>query len=232
MKTQQSGAFPLCAALLAALACGCTTEIHEDRGWYGFEGGPPGATTSTEGHIRKLRERLDKMPARNDLRERLAHAYHADEQYDRAIATFQEAIASDPRNGKLHFLLGEIYSEMHRYAEAERSFRQAVTYSRAGFTGLHLALAFALAMQDKHQDAVDELMVVLKVEPEQPTACYYLASCYDAMGRSAEALEYFDRCARFESPYQAKARMEGARLRRMQAAAAGATTARSGAGVP
>ena len=130
----------------------------------------------------------------------------------------KKAIEKDPENGRLYYLLGDFYIYMNRYADAEGAYRNVIKYSKPGYTGPHLALGYVLAMQEKYEEAIEQFKIVLKLQPRLATAIYYMASCYDVMGKRREAIEFFEKCAEIESPYQRKAKAEAARLRALSKA--------------
>ncbi len=195
------------------LLCGCVTEETSDT-TFAFAGDDSAeASTSLESRIKVLERRIEALPERIDLRAQLAQLYFDDEKYEKAIETIEEAIQKDPENARLYQILGDFYVYMNRFADAEVNYRKVVQYSKPGFTGPHLALGYVLAMQEKYPEAVEEFKKVLLLQPNMPTALYYLGSCYDVMGQRDKAMEYFQKCAEIRSPYQKKAKQELARLR-------------------
>lgn len=205
---------------VAALAgtAGCVTEETSKSGFTNFKvkGGEEKAddvSSTYKSRIRQYEKKVESMPERSDFRISLAQAYYEDKQYEKAIETLKTALEKDPRNGEAHFRLGEFYLEMNRIAEAETCYRKAVQYSLPGYSGPHLALGYALAMQDKYQEAIGELQKVIAIDPAQPTALYYLGCCYDSAGVREKAIEHLERCATLESPYKEKATQELERLK-------------------
>ena len=150
---------------------------------------------------------------KRQLRAQLAQLYFEDERYEEAIETIEEAIEKDPENARLYQILGDFYVFMNKFKDAEANYRKVVKYSKPGFTGPHLALGYVLAMQEKYEEAILEFKKVLTLQPDMPTALYYLASCYDVIGKRKLAMQYFEKCAKLSSPYQRKAKQELARLR-------------------
>jgi len=206
------------ALIAAALIGGCVTdeEVSASYRFQGDDGAKEGS--SVRSRIEVLERKIKSLPNVIDLRVQLAQLYFQDEQYDQAIETVKAAIEKDPENGRLHYLLGDFYIYMNRYGEAEGAYRNVIKYSKPGYTGPHLALGYVLAMQEKYEEAIEQFKLVLKLQPRLATAIYYMASCYDVMGRRKKAIEFFEKCAEIESPYQQKAKAEAARLRALSKA--------------
>lgn len=64
------------------------------------------------------------------IHEQLGHLYLQETRFDLAAKEFQQAIAGDPKNSGLHFLLGQAYKHLGRAQEAQAQFAAAAELAK------------------------------------------------------------------------------------------------------
>jgi tetratricopeptide (TPR) repeat protein len=90
-----------------------------------------------------------------------------------------------------------------RLAEAEQLYRQVMAGDPFAFAPRHM-LGLLLAQQGRHEQALEELLAALKINPGVPQAQLHCGNVLLELHRPAEALAHFDR-ALAAQPYEAAA---------------------------
>lgn len=221
-KAMSSFLMPLAGFVAVFALAGCITERTDTLTKFDLNRtGEVDQQRFVENQIVIMKKKIRKLPMRADYHARLARYYFiadmVEDNYEHAVKTIKKAIALDPRNGKYHFMAGMYYQKMNDLENADQSYRKAIKFSRSGYSGPRMALAYVLGLQDKNREAIREYENVIELFPDQPTALYYLASNYDCINEPEKAIEYFEKCAALESPHQENAREQLMRLKRLQA---------------
>jgi cytochrome c-type biogenesis protein CcmH/NrfG len=100
--------------------------------------------------------------------DRLAAALVLGETYGEAASAYLEAWALEPSPGRAQNL-GNCYMMMRQPADAERCFREAIRLA-PGSSDAHFSLAYALYYQKRLKEAVAELDLGLKLDPNNSAA--------------------------------------------------------------
>ena len=108
--------------------------------------------------------------------------------YDRAIDDLKRALAISPTNQRVHYHLGLNHLDKGDFASAETALRRYVEAVPRSPTG-HVALARALARQDRHVAAAREYELAIAAQPT-PVPDHYLAR---ARAYRAAGEPYLDR---------------------------------------
>ena len=87
-----------------------------------------------------------------------------EEQYDKAIAAFKNAINIDPKFKESHCHLGVIYIQQERYTEAVKALEKAAEID-SGFKEAHFNLALAYLKLDEFEFARNAATTALEIDP-------------------------------------------------------------------
>jgi tetratricopeptide (TPR) repeat protein len=145
----------------------------------------------------------------------LGFAYLKNHDPEKAKAVFQQMFeAAGPVKGQ--FLIGRANYEAAMFPEAEESYREVLRLDPR-FPGVHLELGRVYICQRKTDDAVQELQLVLKDNPTDGDANYFLGGLLVQEGRFTEGIPYLER-AKLAKPdfwapyfYLGKAKLQLAR---------------------
>ena len=120
----------------------------------------------------------------------LGFAYLKNHDSDKAKAIFQQMFeAAGPV--KAQFLIGRANYEASMFAEAEESYREVLRLDPQ-FPGVHLELGRVYICRRQTDDAIRELQLVLKDNPGDGDANYFLGGLLVQEGRFAEGIPYLE----------------------------------------
>jgi tetratricopeptide (TPR) repeat protein len=105
---------------------------------------------------------------------------------DDARREFEEELKVDPSNAGANFILGELARLAENWPAAIEYFSKA-TKLDASFGDAYLGLGRALLAVDKAADAIAPLERAAKLQPDNPTVHFNLATAYRRAGRRADA---------------------------------------------
>jgi len=121
----------------------------------------------------------------------LGFAYLKNHDPEKAQTVFQQMLeAAGPV--KAEFLIGRANYEAAMFAEAEESYREVLRLDPQ-FPGVHLELGRVYICRRQTDDAVRELQLVLKDNPADGDANYFLGGLLVQEGRFAEGIPYLER---------------------------------------
>lgn len=109
---------------------------------------------------------------------------------EKAKQQFEAELKIDPRNAGAEYVLGELARESQQWDEAAQHFARAAKLD-AGFGDAFLGLGQSLISTGKFAEAVSPLQTAVKLEPQNPTAHYLLATAYSRAGQKQEAEKEF-----------------------------------------
>lgn len=111
---------------------------------------------------------------------------------DKALAYFNKAVASAPRNYKGFYNRGLLYLKNQKPEPAIQSFNQALAlydYPKA-----YTARASAYYMLRDIPKAMNDANHALRYDPDNSKAHFVLANCYNDLNKLDEALDEYNRC--------------------------------------
>lgn len=120
------------------------------------------------------------------------YEYMANEDFDKAIACFRNAIRLDERHYNAWYGLGAIYHRQEKYDLAEYHFHRAVTIN-AQSSVLRCNLGMSQYSNGKPVQALDTLAEAFRLDPHNPQARFQRATIYVALNRPEEALKELER---------------------------------------
>jgi tetratricopeptide (TPR) repeat protein len=125
---------------------------------------------------------------------------YQDENFDKAIEAFQEAIALNDAMWAYHFNLGLAYKKAGREDEALEAFTTAVELNPESFS-CNKEMGEALAKKDKHQEAAPYYEKAVEINPEDPDTQYNYGIVLSQLGQNQEALLHFIKATELDPEY-------------------------------
>ncbi len=104
---------------------------------------------------------------------RLADSYREAKEYNKALETYQKAIALQPNDANLHNNLGSLYAEMGKTDEAQAEFQKAAELNPAGAGKMYYNLGVVMYNKGKMDESEAALKKSIEIDPSFPDA-YYL----------------------------------------------------------
>jgi tetratricopeptide (TPR) repeat protein len=121
--------------------------------------------------------------------------------YNQAKASFQRALEINPEDALANNDMGQTNEQLGRLDDAIRYYSRAVA-NRPDFALAHFNLGRTMMQKDQLSEAIQELQLALREETfETPTYLATLASAYVRIGRSAEAIDTFERARQMAQRY-------------------------------
>src|SRR5947199_3368732 len=126
--------------------------------------------------VARLKMIIEQNPNLAPAHFALAQTYFEQQKFSEAEAEFKKVVELQPKSTRARFDLGMTYLSLNRPEEAKATFNGMIQQGLN--TGdAHYGIAMALAMQDKHQDAIQELQAEVKVGAD-------MSGIYSEMGNS------------------------------------------------
>jgi predicted Zn-dependent protease len=88
-----------------------------------------------------------------------------DNKPDAALRELQLSVSLDPNSDFAHHLLGTVLFQQQQMHEAEKEFREAVRLKPSADN--HFSLAACLMSMDRNQEALAELEIASRLDPER-----------------------------------------------------------------
>jgi len=120
------------------------------------------------------------------------HEYVSNEDFDKAIHCYRDAIRADDRHYNAWYGLGAIYFRQEKYDLAEYHFHRALSINPQSSV-LHCHLGMAQHANRKPYEALETLQQAFALDPRNPQARYQRATIYMALERPHDALEELER---------------------------------------
>jgi serine/threonine-protein kinase len=97
----------------------------------------------------------------------LGMVYYRQNRNKQALKEFQQAQKLDPRNAMAAYFTGEIYSEQKKYRNALDAYQKAASLNPDD-ANIHARLFLALFALNRHQEAMAELAIAQRIDPQNP----------------------------------------------------------------
>ncbi len=107
-----------------------------------------------------------------------------DDKLDEAMKHYQEALAWNPFLLDTHMGIGNVQMRQQRYAEAEASFRRAVSL-KADYAVAYKQLGMALLVQKRPEEAAENFRLALMLDPDDAEARQRLTEATQASSADA-----------------------------------------------
>jgi len=145
----------------------------------------------------------------------LGISYSYAKKHENAILAFKEVVRTVPNNAEVHYWIGRTYINLatdkaaatgtkdfsmllNAEAEAREAIRLQPVYPRA-----YYVLGQAFYVQGKLVEAVSALQQVLRTNPEDQPAMYFLALAYAKLGRKNEAMQLYNKLVLLDRDFAA-----------------------------
>lgn len=115
-------------------------------------------------------------------------------QYEQAVASYEKITKElDPKDGRAHYGLGNVYSDLMCTDSAIGEYREALRLSRGSFHDGLIALGYAYANKERYDEAEQQFRKVLSTLPDDPAANIGLATVSAKRKNYAEAIGQLNR---------------------------------------
>jgi anaphase-promoting complex subunit 3 len=138
------------------------------------------------------------------------HEYFANEDFDKAVACYRDAIRADERHYNAWYGMGAVYYRQEKFDLAEYHFHRACSINPQSSV-LICHLGMAQNANGKPYEALDTLQAAFRLDPHNPQAHYQRALVYQALDRHEEALLELER-VRDAAPREAQIHFSMGRL--------------------
>jgi anaphase-promoting complex subunit 3 len=115
------------------------------------------------------------------------HEYFANEDFDKAIACYRDAIRADERHYNAWYGLGAVYYRQEKFDLAEYHFHRACSINPQSSV-LICHLGMAQNANGKQYESLDTLQAAFRLDPHNPQAHYQRSLVFQALDRNEEAL--------------------------------------------
>lgn len=138
-----------------------------------------------------------KMPGhKGEPQFAMAEILQLDKQYDKALVRYEECLSIDPKFAEVYNNMGVIYAAKSDFPHAVASFQKALelkpNYNPArknlGYAEAHTAMAVSLMTQGKTQEAHEQLLKALEIDPQFADAHYNLGLLLHEQNQVAQAI--------------------------------------------
>lgn len=116
------------------------------------------------------------------------YEYMANEDFDKAISCFRQAMKTDQRHYNAWYGLGAIYHRQEKFDLAEVHFEKAASIHPTSSV-LKCNLGIAQYANGKAYQALDTLSEAFRLDPRNPQARFQRATIYSALHRPQDALQ-------------------------------------------
>lgn len=127
----------------------------------------------------------------------LAQGWIFFKQHDRALAALEALLREDPGHSRARSIVGFLYAEKGRYADAIAAFERALALVPDDAATL-FNLGFALQKAGRHESAIEPLGRAVEINPSLDRAWYGLGLSLIHCGRFREAIERLTEAARLQ----------------------------------
>ncbi|BBO78321.1 hypothetical protein DSCW_57380 [Desulfosarcina widdelii] len=129
----------------------------------------------------------------------LAQTYIELEDVDKAIETYETAIANDPTNTDFHTALGQLYYSEERYDEAVAQYHKAVEIDDSSENRYSYGEALLKIKDD--EEAEYQFEQVVKADPDSTAGYYGMGKTYALMEEYDEAIKYFQEALEIDDEF-------------------------------
>ena len=117
----------------------------------------------------------------------LGLAYGDAGQYEKAIASYKEAIRINPDDADAHYNLGFVYGDAGQHEKAIASYKEAIRINPDD-ADAHYNLGLAYRKLGQYEKAIASYKESIRIKPDDANAHYNLGFIYDELGQYEEAI--------------------------------------------
>ncbi|MFZ6051095.1 tetratricopeptide repeat protein [Halocola ammonii] len=136
----------------------------------------------------------DLFPDSTALLLREAQLLSAEGKLTRALNKLRKLLAFEPFNEDLHVTMATIYSQLRDHKRAIEHYERVLQFGDSEMANdIYIDLAMEHENNNDFNSAIAVLKEALEKNPENETATYELAYCYERTDQSAEGIQYYQR---------------------------------------
>lgn len=175
----------ICALCLMLLAYGCNRSGQQSTN---NSAGPAAVSNGLEGNRNRARELLEQ-----------GKQLYRDDQDEKAVQAFQEAVKLDPDLAEAHFRLGLGYESLAKREESEAEYKKAVeTYKKylaehPDDSEAHYNLGQTFAGLGQYSEAIREYRLATKLKEDDADIFYDLGMAYTKLAQYDAAAAAFSK---------------------------------------
>jgi len=139
------------------------------------------------GAMEEFKKAAELNPEHLGAQSYLARLLFQDEDYSGAARAYSEIVKQRPYDPELRYQLGISYSRSGETAEAIREFNAAAKLRR-NYMEPHFHLAYLYAHQSRNKAAIEECLIFLEADPENPDINLLLAELYVSIAEFDKAI--------------------------------------------
>jgi len=147
------------------------------------------------GAMEQFRAATKASPHDSDAHFGLGYLLWKQHHFDEAATEFLAALDNDPKHLRARVYLGDCYVELNQYEKAQPELEQAIAAdpsSDASSAMIHRDLGVVYAAAGRNDEAVNELVKAIALDPKDVSPHWRLGKLYQSMGRKEEAKAEFD----------------------------------------
>ena len=146
---------------------------------------------SASKELNELQQAVWRSPEDPQAYIRLGNAYARQKQYDKAVDSYEKALALNPRSGMTVYpALGAAYFNRKQYEQALGYFRKSLEFSPDDSLR-HYDIGNVYLQLDKYDLAIEAYLEAIANSTVFEEAYYNLAICYIRTGQRAKAREIY-----------------------------------------
>jgi predicted Zn-dependent protease len=167
-----------------------------------------------DGALVEYRKAIAQAPEQPGVHMHMADAFWAMNQWDAAEKEYAAELANDPNNCEAHWKLGDSLVEANAAPEDALTQLDAAVQQCPELMQARVDRARALEKLHRAPEALPDLLLAEKANPEEPSIHFLLAGVYRAQGKAAEVRAEMARYAELQQQQsQAQAAQAGAAVR-------------------
>jgi tetratricopeptide (TPR) repeat protein len=124
------------------------------------------------------------------------NTYYSQQEYEKAIESFNKAIELNPDYVEAYFCLGKIYSQWRYYDEHHEktieSFNKAIELN-PDYVEAYFCLGKAYYLKCEYDKAIESLNKAIELNPNYEDAYLYLGDVYNLKDEYDKAIEFFNK---------------------------------------
>src|SRR6266404_472443 len=167
-------------------------------------------STNTGGAAISAADKYNR-PAKNSAAFQSATEAIDKKNYDQALFLLRQIIETDPNDFQAWERLGTVYFIQKKFAEAERSYVEALK-RHPGYAVALISLGRVRIVQKNFDGAVEILTQAVQVEPGSAQSNYFLGEAYLQLKKGSKAVTYLYEALRLEPIKMAEAHLRLAAL--------------------
>ena len=108
----------------------------------------------------------------------------------KALSLLEEIEKIDLTNGDVYLLKGSIYSKLKKFEDAIREYNKAILYA-SDIEEVYTNIAYEYENAGDYAKAIEFLIKILDLDPENETAIFELSFCYEITNNLEQSVEFF-----------------------------------------